>query len=136
MGEVWEVVRYQGTKNIMKMMEREEYVEAFVHTQLGVEKILWDKIIGIFDGEKAMKVRRAIEKSEEKNEDRSHTNTYELIKWATFLGAINTDESKYLKAFNRKRNKIIHGHGEWWHFKNKYKQALQKTIQFLEKNGL
>ena len=135
MGE-FRVVRYKGTKNIVEMMERGEYVEAFIHAQLGVEKILWDKIVEIFEGEKAMKVRRAIEESERKKEDRSNTNTYELIKWATFLGAINVDESSDLRDFNSKRNKIIHGHGEWWHFKKKYKQALQKAIRFLEKNGL
>ena len=44
MGE-FRVVRYKGTKNIVEMMERGEYVEAFIHAQLGVEKILWDKIV-------------------------------------------------------------------------------------------
>jgi len=135
MGE-FRVVRYKGTTNIVEMIERGEYVEAFIHAQLGVEKILWDKIVEIFEGEKAMKVRRAIEESERKKGDRSNTNTYELIKWATFLGAINVDESSDLRDFNKKRNKIIHGHGEWWHFKKKYRQALQKAIRFLKKNGL
>ena len=135
MGE-FRVVRYKGTTNILEMIERGEYVEAFIHAQLGVEKILWDKIVEIFEDEKAMEVRKAIEESERKKGDRSNTTTYELIKWATFLGAIDVDESSDLRDFNSKRNKIIHGHGEWWHFKKKYRQALQKAIRFLEKNSL
>jgi len=135
MGE-FRVVRYKGTTNILEMIERGEYVEAFIHAQLGVEKTLWDKIVEIFEDEKAMEVRKAIEESERKKGDRSNTTTYELIKWATFLGAIDVDESSDLRDFNSKRNKIIHGHGEWWHFKKKYRQALQKAIRFLEKNSL
>jgi len=135
-GEEVRVVRYMGFKNIMEMMEGEQYIEAFTHAQLGVEKILWDKIVGIFEGEKAMKVRRTIEESEKRRGDRSNTRTYELIKWAHFFGAINDNEFSALKDFNSKRNKIIHGHGEWWHFKKRYKEALQKAIRFLEKSGL
>lgn len=54
------VVRYMGVKNITDMMERGQHIEAFAHVQLDVEKILWNKIVGIFEGEKAMIVRRTI----------------------------------------------------------------------------
>jgi hypothetical protein len=61
----------------LERLWKEGNIEAFTHAQLGIEKILWDKIVGIFEGEKAMIVRRAIEESKE---DKSKTTTYELIK--------------------------------------------------------
>jgi len=128
-----EIVRYKGSKIIREMIERNEYIEAFTHTQLGIEKILWDKIVGIFEGKKAMEVRKTIEESK-KGRDKQNTKTYELIKWAHFLRAINDDEFKDLGCFNRKRNKIMHSHGEWWD-KKEYKEAFQKGIRFLENNN-
>lgn len=57
------VTRYMGAKNIREMMQKDQYIEVFTHTQLGIEKILWDKIVGIFESEKAMLVRKTIEES-------------------------------------------------------------------------
>jgi len=127
-----EVVRYKGAQNIREMIEKKQYIEAFIHTQLGIEKILWDKIVGIFEGEKAMMVSRTINES---RGDKSNTRTYELIKWAHILGAIDDNDFKDLKVFNKARNSIMHGHGKWWSAKD-YLEALQKGISFLEKNGL
>jgi hypothetical protein len=129
------VVRYIGAAKIEERMKTgEDYIEAFAHTQLGIEKILWDRIVEIFEGEKAVKVRKVIEKSKAEK-DKPPTTTHELIKWAHFLGAINDDEYSELTDFNRKRNSIMHGHGQWWHTKS-YKEALKKGIRFLRKNGL
>lgn len=128
-----QVVRYMGGKNIREMIKNEQYIEAFTHAQLGVERILWDKIVGIFKGEKARMVRTTIETSR-KGRDERYTGTYELIKWAHFLRAINDSEFSDLKDFNDKRNDIMHGHGKWWH-PEKYREALQKAIRFLEKHG-
>lgn len=73
------VVRYVGAAGIRNMMDNSQYLQAFVHSQLAIEKILWDKIVKVFSGEKAMKVRRAID--DWGKEDRSRiTKTYELIK--------------------------------------------------------
>ena len=121
------VVRYMGPKIIREMIKNEQYIEAFVHTQLDIEKILWDNIVGFFETKKASVVRQKINKS------KSITRTHELIKWAHFLGAINDDEFGDLIDFNKKRNGIIHGHGEWWNLKE-YREALQKGVRFLEKN--
>jgi hypothetical protein len=129
------VVRYIGAGKIEEMMEDEEkYIGAFAHTQLGIEKILWDRIVKIFESEKAIKVREVIEKSREEK-DKSPTSTFELIKWAHFLGAINDDEYSDLTDFNKKRNGIMHGHGQWWYLEE-YKKALKKGIRFLKENGL
>ena len=128
------VTRYMGAKNIREMMQKDQYIEAFTHAQLGIEKILWDKIVGIFENKKASIVRQAIEDSRD-GKDRSNTTTAELIKWAHFLGAIDNDEWSALIDFNKKRNDIIHGHGQWWHFDKKHREALNKGIRFLEKNG-
>jgi hypothetical protein len=132
------VVRYIGASKIEKMIEKEtienkQYIEAFVHTQLGIEKILWDRIVEIFEGEKAMAVRQAIEDSR-KGKDKSRTSTFELTKWAHFLGAITEDEFSELIDFNNERNRIIHGHGQWWDAEE-YKEALKKGIRFLSENG-
>jgi hypothetical protein len=123
-----------GAKNIREMMQKDQYIEVFTHTQLGIEKILWDKIVGIFESEKAMLVRKTIEESRGRT-DRSNATTGELIKWAHFLGAIDNYEWSDLIDFNKKRNDIIHGHGQWWHFDKKHREALYKGIRFLEKNG-
>lgn len=128
------VVRYEGPENIRKMIKKGKYIEAFVHTQLGIEKILWDKIVSLFQGEKASIVRRTIEESEG-GEDKIHTKTRELIKWAHFLGAIDDKEFSDLVDFNRKRNRLFHRHGEWWN-PTDYEEALEKGIRFLEKNKL
>lgn len=32
------VTRYMGAKNIREMMQKDQYIEAFTHTQLGIEK--------------------------------------------------------------------------------------------------
>ena len=73
------VTRYMGAKNIREMMQKDQYIEVFTHTQLGIEKILWDKIVGIFESEKAMLVRKTIEESTGRT-DRSNATTGELIK--------------------------------------------------------
>jgi len=115
-------------------MEKRQYIEAFTHTQLGIEKILWDKIVRIFSGEKAMVVRRTIDESM-RSKDRSPTTTSELIKWAHFLGAIDDNEFSDLEDFNKKRNMIMHGHGQWWYLEE-YTEALNKGVRFLRRNGL
>ncbi|MBA7674360.1 hypothetical protein ES703_82574 [subsurface metagenome] len=128
------VTRYEGAQNIRQMMMENRYIEAFVHTQLGIEKILWDKIVALFEGKKAMIVRRTIEESKQ-GKDKTDTRTYELIKWAHFLNAIDDNEFSDLKDFNRRRNHLFHSHGEWWN-RSEYKEALIKGIRFLEKNNL
>ena len=127
-----QVVRYIGVKNIVEMMEKKQYIEAFTHAQHGIEKILWDKIVATFEGEKAMIIGRTIEESRN-GKDRSNTTTAELIKWAHFLRAIDDNEYSDLVDFNKNRNKIIHGHGQWWYSQGR--EALQKAIRFLEKNS-
>jgi hypothetical protein len=47
----WRVIRYKGSKDIKEMIENEQFIDAFVHAQLGIEKILWDKIVGIFENQ-------------------------------------------------------------------------------------
>ena len=116
------------------MNKGEDYIEAFAHTQLGIEKILWDRIVEIFEGEKAVKVRELIEKSKD-DKDKSPTSTFELIKWAHFLGAINEAEYSDLTDFNKNRNSIMHGHGQWWYSEG-YIGTLKKGIRFLKENGL
>jgi hypothetical protein len=132
------IVRYIGAEKIEEMMGNEEkyyIIDAFAHTQLGIEKILWDRIVEIFEGEKRVAVRQAIEESgEEEGEDKRRTGTFELIKWAHFLGAINNNEYSHLTDFNKKRNGIMHGHGQWW-LSEEYKEALKKGIRFLSENG-
>jgi len=128
------VIRYEGSKNIRKMVMDDKYIEAFVHTQLGIEKILWDKIVTVFEREKTMVVRRTIEESR-KGKDKQNTRTYELIKWAHFINTIDDNEFNELKDFNNKRNNLMHNHGGWWN-KEYYKGALDKGIRFLEKNNL
>ena len=127
--DVARVVRYKGTQQIVDMISRGEYIEASVHAQLAIEKILWDKIVQLFQGAKAMLVRRATEES------KSVTRTHELIKWAHFLGAIDDSEHGDLERFNAARNKILHGHGQWWDAKQ-YREALEKGIGFLKENGV
>ena len=56
------VVRYMGPKIIREMIKNEQYIEAFVHTQLDIEKILWDKIVGFFETKKASVVRQKLTK--------------------------------------------------------------------------
>ena len=135
--EAARVVPYIGARKIEEMMEKEEkyyIIDAFAHTQLGIEKILWDRIVESFETKRAKAVRQAIEESG-KGEDKYYTTTRELIKWAHFLGAISDNEYYDLKCFNTGRNKIMHGHGEWWHLRQKNKAALKKGIQFLRENG-
>lgn len=116
------IIRYKGTDLLRQMIDNGDYIEAFVHAQLGVEKILWDRI------ERTLK--KAIP-------DKSGIHTFELITWAHFMGLINDAEFSKLRDFNKKRNEVIHGHGVWWHAqKQKYGSALRKAIQFLENNKL
>jgi hypothetical protein len=49
------ITRYLGALSINKMIEEEHYIEAYAHTQLGIEKILWDKIAGVFQARKHRK---------------------------------------------------------------------------------
>ena len=126
------VVRYHGVASIRKMMDDKQYVEAFVHAQLAIEKVLWDKIVGVFSGEKAMKVRGAID--DWHKEKGNTTRTSELLKWARLLEAIDIEDCKNLSEFNKMRNRIVHRHGQWW-FSNNYVTALKKGIRFLENNG-
>jgi hypothetical protein len=127
------LVRYLGAREIEGRVERGDYIEAFVYAELGIEKILWDRIVKVFKGEKATAVRQAIEDSR-KGKDKSRTGTFELIKWAHFLGAITEDEFNELINFNNVRNRIIHGHGLWWDVEE-YKEILKQGIRFLRENG-
>jgi len=88
----------------------------------------------VFEPDAAMIVRRTIEESREGKDKRS-TRTYELIKWAHFLGALDDDEFSDLVDFNKKRNHIMHSHGQWL-YAQKYGEALRKAIRFLQKNSL
>lgn len=124
------VVRYEGSKNILKMIADSKYIEAFVHTQLGIEKILWNRIVALFKGENAMMVQRTIDENRRKYK----TGTYELIKWAYFLNAINDSEFNNLLTFNKERNILMHTHGEWWN--KSHEIGLKKGIKFLEENNL
>jgi len=128
-----EVVRYKAAVAIREMMANKQIIVAFVHTQMAIEVLLWDKIVQIFNDQKAAEVRKSIENGK-KGKDRSNTSTYELIKWSHFLGSINDNDFSDLKDFNTKRNDLIHGHGKWW-FDETYKEALQKGIRFLERNN-
>ena len=132
--EAVKIIRYEGAKRIEAMREKGQYVEAFFHTQLGIERILWNKIVGIFTGEKAMIVRRTIEENRG-GQNKTYTRTSELIKWTHFLGVIDNNEFGDLVDFNGKRNRLLHGHGKWWN-PNIYDQALKKGIKFLEENGM
>jgi hypothetical protein len=127
------IIRYEGSQNIRKMIDEKKLIEAFVHTQLGIERILWNKVVCLFEGEKAMIVRRTIEETRKGNY-KIYTKTAELIKWSHFLGAIDINEFNDLINFNQKRNHLMHRHGEWWDFNN-YKEALERGIEFLEKNN-
>jgi hypothetical protein len=127
------LVRYIGAREIEERVARGDYIEAFVYAELGIEKILWERIIKVFKGGKAIAVRQAIEDSR-KGKDKSRTSTFELIKWAHFLGAITEDEFNELINFNNVRNRIIHGHGLWWDLEE-YKEILKEGIRFLRENG-
>ena len=122
------VVRYAGSPRIRKMIDDSQFVEAFVHTQLAIEKILWDKIAGVLSGERGSKFRGTVDNW------KGHTYTSELIKWAFFLGAIEHDDLVALSDFNDKRNRVVHRHGEWWSAKD-HMEALEKGIRFIQKNG-
>jgi hypothetical protein len=136
------VVRYMGAKDIKEMMEGRHYVEAFAHVQLGIEKILWD----FSKAKKRCRSEGRLKKNKTRRREktrpttapaeliRSRTTTFELIKWAHFLGAITEPEFSDLYDFNDKRNNIIHGHGEWWYPKE-YSEAFQKAIRFLRQKG-
>jgi hypothetical protein len=50
------------------------------------------------------------------------------------LGAINIDDYGDFRDFNKKRNHIVHRHGQWWH-SGDYVEALKKGIRFLENNS-
>jgi hypothetical protein len=127
------LVHYIGAGEIEERMGRGDYIEAFVYAELGIEKILWERIIKVFKGGKAMAVREAIEDSR-KGKDKSRTSTFELIKWGHFLGAITEDEFYELLNFNNVRNRIIHGHGLWGDIEE-YKEILKQGIRFLRENG-
>lgn len=120
------ITRYKGSKNIKEMIEEDKYIEAFTHCQMGVEKILLDKIAAI-DSDKSASIEKKIK--EEK------FRTFELIKWSYLLGVITDDDYKKLRAFNKSRNKVIHGHGNWWNATD-YKESLQKAVAFIETNGM
>ncbi|MGB8952603.1 MAG: hypothetical protein WCC06_08040 [Candidatus Aminicenantales bacterium] len=132
-GERLQVVRYKCANAIRDMMKKNQTIEAFVHAQLAIETILWDKIVKTFKDQKETEVRAKIENSKN-GKDKANTSTYKLIKWSHFLGAINYDDYSNLNNFNAKRNGLIHSHGNWWK-SNAYKEALKKGIKFLEKNG-
>jgi hypothetical protein len=129
-----QVVRYVGASMINIMMENEQYAGSFTNIQLGIEYLLLNRIIEVFQGEKKIKVRESIEAYCRKKE-KFFAQTAELIKWAYVLGAIDKNEYSDLKDFNKKRNIFIHGHGEWYN-KEEYKEALIKGIRFLKDNGL
>lgn len=127
------VIRYKAANAIRDMMEQDQIIEAFVHAQLGIEKILWDKIVQEFTGQRGNEVRTKIETSRD-GKDKAHTSSYDLIKWSHFLCAINDDDYSNLNDFNSKRNSLAHGHGNWWNI-DSYKEALKKGIRFMEQNG-
>lgn len=131
--EKFEVVRYKGANAIREMMDNNQIIEAFVHAQLAIEVLLWDKIVDNFKDQKATEVRTTIENSK-KGRDKANTSTYELIKWSHFLGGLNDNDFSDLTDFNTKRNDLIHGHGKWWNAET-YKEAIQKGIRFLERNN-
>jgi len=83
------------------MMAENQMIEAFVHTQLAIEVILWNKIVEIFQEQKAREVLTTIENSN-KGKDKTNTSTYELIKWSHFLGALNDKDFGHLIDFNSK----------------------------------
>ena len=127
------VTPYQGPQQIRQMAGADGMGEAFIQTQHEIEKILWDRIVGLFRDERAMVVRRTIEEAK-KGKDKSDTKTYELIKWAHFLGALDEQEWSDLLDFNRKRNARLHEHGAWWDSEED-KEGLEKGVRFIEKNG-
>ena len=119
----FQVIRYKGSAIIKEMMEKQLYIEAFTHCQLAVEKILFDKIATVLKTRIELKVKKL------------RFRTFELIKWSYLVGAIDENDYQNLSAFNKSRNRIIHGHGKWWNVR-KFKQNLEKGIKFIEKNGM
>jgi DUF1009 family protein len=125
---VADITRYMGSKNIKEMIEKGNYIEAFTHSQMAIEKILLDRIVGIFDSDKSKAlVRKIIEQRK--------LRTFELIRWSQILEVISKDDYKNLLSFNDARNSIIHGHGKWWN-PEQYKEALEKGISFIETNRM
>jgi len=127
------VLRYKSSTGIRAMIAENQIIEAFVHTQLAIEVILWNKIVELFREHKSTEVLTTIENSN-KGKDKANTSTYELIKWSHFLCALNDNDFGHLIEFNAKRNELIHGHGKWWSVET-YKEALQQGIRFLEQNN-
>src|SRR5690348_9188363 len=105
------VVRYEGSGDIKSMADRGEYVMAFAYTQQGIEKILWDKIVGVFQSPESSKMRIRIAELKKRQ---IYVTTLQLIYWAFIVGAIKGDELDDLKSFNSGRNSVVHGHGNWW----------------------
>jgi len=120
------ITRYEGYGNIRKMVNEGKLIEAYVHAQHSIERILWDKAKGLFEGERGMIMTRTIDESEET------VSTNELLRWCHYLGVIDQAEYSALKNFNSERNKLIHEHGRWFYL-SQLKDALNKGISFIEK---
>ena len=127
------VTKYQGVPQIRKMIENEDYIEAFTHTLHSIERILWNKIVGCFSGETATQVRRRIDESRDEA-NRHFVSTKELIEWAYIMGAISREERTELAAFNKSRNEIVHRHGGWAKSKELFNGDLEKGMRFIEQN--
>lgn len=111
------------------IMKQNRYIEAYALTQHAVEKILWDRFVGVFQGQKASQVRARID-----GELSRYIMTEELITWTYIIEGINDSEYRELRAFNKQRNRIMHGHGNWWNV-GRFKESLNKAVTFLEMNG-
>jgi len=122
-----------GSKQLRELVSEDKYLEAFIHTQLAVEKLLWDRIIGTLDAPKASNASAIMEN--ERKKDRFPIGTWVLILWAHILGAIDEREFEILVDFNSKRNAVVHGHGRWWNV-SVYSKSLDNAIAFVEKSGM
>lgn|SRR3989304_2403670 len=88
----------------MYLVDTNVWLERLLDQERAEDIRLWDKIVGIFESEKAMLVRKTIEESRGRT-DRSNATTGELIKWAHFLGAIDNYEWSDLIDFNNKEKR-------------------------------
>lgn len=115
------------------MEKNDNFIEAFVHCQLAIEKILFDMIAKSLGTRIELKLNKFDKNGKEIQP--AFFKTSELIRWSYLIGAIGKEEYNDLQAFNRSRNRIVHTHGKWWE-KKEFRQNLSKGITFMEKNDM
>lgn len=130
------VIRFWSTTQIRDALEKGEYIDAVVHTQFLVERVLIDLIVSEARDDRSQMLRRRKIDGWSGGSYHPLLTLYSLIEIAWLLGVITDQEHGELDSFRRVRNLVFHRHGNWspdHDFQQRIEGTTRSALRFIQK---